>query len=176
MYYLDPEYILQEHCYSEDRGWFAGEIGQLNLKTSVNTQIAAFRHDFDGSGHIRVYCQGKYSLTLRRCRLIEIFAEAGSPAIIELSHDRNWVRGSRLPDALDGTSIAAVVYKQGEVVQYRVYYQAEDLSLREHGTWSGEKEWRSGLSLGVISSDSLEKLKPYERWMEPLQGTRQKSH
>ena len=74
-------------------------------------------------------------------------AEAGSRAIIELCKDHHWTRGSRLPDALDGTSISAVVYHDGTQVQYRVYYQAEDLSLREHCFSHDEKGWFPGLSL-----------------------------
>lgn len=125
-----------------------GEIGTLNVKTLVNTRIAAFRHDSDGSGHICIYCQGEHCLSLRRCQFIETLAGVGYRAITELGQDSHWDWGrrTRLPDALDGTSIAGVAYPDGARGKYHVYYQTEDLSLREHCLTRGG-EWHSGLSL-----------------------------
>ena len=72
MYYLDPEYILQEYCYSEGRGWFAGDIGKMNIRTSTNTRIGAVQYgDDEGGVHIRVYYQGECRLFLKRCSFIE---------------------------------------------------------------------------------------------------------
>lgn len=60
MYYLDREYTLQEYCYSEGGGWFAGAIGKMNIKTSTSTRIGAIQYGDDKGGvHIRVYYQGE---------------------------------------------------------------------------------------------------------------------
>jgi len=59
VYYLDRKYTLQEYCYSEGWGWFVGEIGEMNIRTSADTRIGAIQYvDRDGF-HIRVYCQGE---------------------------------------------------------------------------------------------------------------------
>jgi len=62
LYYLDHKYTLQEHCYSEGRGWFLGEIGDMNIRTSANTRISAIQYADGGGVHIRVYCQGEHCL------------------------------------------------------------------------------------------------------------------
>jgi len=60
VYYLDREYTLQEYCYSEGGGWFAGAIGKMNIKTSTSTRIGAIQYGDDKGGvHIRVYYQGE---------------------------------------------------------------------------------------------------------------------
>lgn len=60
MYYLDSDYILQEYCYSEGKGWFAGAIGEIKAKTCPNSRIGAIVY---GSGSIRVYYQSEYHLS-----------------------------------------------------------------------------------------------------------------
>ena len=72
MYYLDREYTLQEYCYSEGRGWFTGEIGKMNVKTSTSTRIGAIQYgDDEGGVHIRVYYQGECYLSLKRHPFVE---------------------------------------------------------------------------------------------------------
>jgi len=59
--------------------------------------------------------------------------EPDSLVIGELCNDGHWFKGElRLPGTLDGTSIAATTYNWSNQTQVRLYYQAEDLSLREH--------------------------------------------
>ncbi|KAK0184055.1 fungal fucose-specific lectin-domain-containing protein [Armillaria mellea] len=116
VYYLDEQYILQEYCYSADKGrWFPGELGDMKIQAATNTSIAAIQYGDDQGGvHIRVYCQ-----------------ELASGAIKELCNDGYWFRGATLPDALRGSSIAAVAYLWSGL-QLRVYYQTNDLSIKEH--------------------------------------------
>jgi len=140
VYYLDHQYIIQEYCYTEGKGWFAGQIGETNTRTSTNSRIGAVQY---GGVHVRVYYQRENYLSSNAIHLLKHREEAGSQAIKELCHDGlNWYEGALcLPGAFGGTSIAAVVcHLDG---QLRVYYQTEDLSLREHchdskGWWPGQ--------------------------------------
>ncbi|KAK0216586.1 fungal fucose-specific lectin-domain-containing protein [Armillaria nabsnona] len=116
VYYLDEQYVLQEYCDSADKGrWFPGELGGMKIQAATNTSIAAIQYGDDRGGvHIRVYCQ-----------------ELASGAIKELSNDGYWFRGATLPVALSGSSIAAVAYSWNGL-QLRVYYQTDDLSIKDH--------------------------------------------
>ena len=69
--------------------------------------------------------------------------EPESQAIVELRHDGYWTKGGRLLDALDGTSIAAVAFNWNGGVSMSVYYQAKDLSLKDHCYDSG-RGWYPG--------------------------------
>ena len=72
MYYLDREYILREHRYTERKGWFAGDIGNMGIRPSTNTHIGAIQYsDRLGGVHIRVYYQGEHCLSLKRYPIIE---------------------------------------------------------------------------------------------------------
>ena len=105
----------------------------MSIRTSTNTRIGAIQYTDHGGVHIRVYCQGKLRLPLKRHPSVEYPKGAGSRTILELCNDGHWFKGSLdLPNALGGTSIAAVAYNGGNQTQIRVYYQAEDLSLMEH--------------------------------------------
>ncbi|KAF9783828.1 fucose-specific lectin [Thelephora terrestris] len=128
LYYLDRQHILQEYCYSEGLGWFVGDVGKMNIRTSTNTRLSAvYFHDGEGGVNVCVYYQ-----------------ELGSQAIAELRNDGGcWAKGDRLPDALDGTSIAAVALNLNGGVSMRVYYQAEDLSLKDH-CYDSDRGWYSG--------------------------------
>ncbi|KAK0430772.1 fungal fucose-specific lectin-domain-containing protein [Armillaria borealis] len=107
VYYLDEQYFLQEYCYSADQGrWFPGELGGMEIRAATNASIAAMQYTYaEGGVHIRVYCQGKEG-----CRTSS---------------------RATLPVALSGSSLAAVAYwKNGP--QLLVYYQTDDLSIKEH--------------------------------------------
>ncbi|KAK0485377.1 fungal fucose-specific lectin-domain-containing protein [Armillaria luteobubalina] len=127
VYYLDEQYVLQEYCYSADKGrWFPGELGGMRIQAATNTSIAAIQYGDDRGGvHIRVYCQ-----------------ELASGAIKELCNDGYWSRGATLPGALSGSSIAAVAYSWNGL-QLRVYYQTDDLSIKEH-CLNDNSEWFPG--------------------------------
>ncbi|KAK0435970.1 fungal fucose-specific lectin-domain-containing protein [Armillaria borealis] len=95
--------------------WFPGELGGMKIQAATNTSIAAIQYGDDQGGvHIRMYCQ-----------------ELASDAIKELYNDGYWFRGATLPVALSGSSIAAVTYSWNGL-QLRVYYQTDDLSIKEH--------------------------------------------
>ncbi|KAI0642737.1 fungal fucose-specific lectin-domain-containing protein [Trametes meyenii] len=116
VYHLSSEHKSQENCYSPGRScWVSGALNTLNVTAAPNTSVAAFRY-FDNEGlHIRVYCQ-----------------EQNSNRIKEFCHDKGrWFRGAVLPQALSGTGIAAIRYKLDNQSHFRVYYQADDLSIRE---------------------------------------------
>ena len=60
--------------------------------------------------------------------------EAGTDVIAEAANDGYWHAGQlRLSGAIGGTQLAAVAYFFQSQQQIRVYYQAQDLTLREHG-------------------------------------------
>ncbi|KAI0833668.1 fungal fucose-specific lectin-domain-containing protein [Trametes gibbosa] len=120
VYYLDTEYKLQEACY-DDGTW---RQQNLNFQAARDSAIAACKYERGGGLHIRVYYQ-----------------EEGSHAIREVCYDRGaggagWSAGFgsfALSSALSGTSLVAVAYEEpGDVLNLRVYYQAADLSVREH--------------------------------------------
>jgi len=89
-----------------------------------------------------------------KSHLLKRLEGIGSRAIEELGHDGYWYKGSlRLPDALDGTSIAPVViapviHDWGSGTRIRVYYQTEDLSLGEH--CYDNNEWYPGQFIGAV--------------------------
>ncbi|KAK0438157.1 fungal fucose-specific lectin-domain-containing protein [Desarmillaria tabescens] len=128
VYYLDEQYVLQEYCYSADQGkWFPGELGNMKIQAATNTSIAAMQYGDDRGGvYIRVYCQ-----------------ELGSGAIKEFCNNGYWFRGATLPVALSGSSLAAVVYSWNGL-QLRVYYQTDDLSIKEHCINDKSGEWFPG--------------------------------
>ncbi|KEP48958.1 phosphatidylcholine-hydrolyzing phospholipase C [Rhizoctonia solani 123E] len=118
VYYLSPDYQLREYC-CRNGSWFQGELNDMNIQAARNTSIAAFQ---------RI--------------LILAISEEGSDEIKEFCHDDGqWCRGTTLPRALSGTSIAAISYEY-EGLRFRVYYQGQDLSIREH--CFDKKDWSSG--------------------------------
>ena len=139
MYYLDADYIVQEYCYTEKKGWYKGEIGQMKATATPAAGLAAvvFGSDVLGSGpkgvHIRVYYQGKYLLSPYTAHVLKYLAEAGTNTVLELANDGHWHTGDmRIAGALGATGLAAVTYYFQDQTQIRVYYQARDLSLKEH--------------------------------------------
>ena len=58
MYYLDSDDILQEHCYTQGKGWYLGDLGGKKLKATPLSRLAAIVFDYDGARRIRVYYQG----------------------------------------------------------------------------------------------------------------------
>ncbi|OJA19207.1 hypothetical protein AZE42_06768 [Rhizopogon vesiculosus] len=161
VYYLDEQYFLQEYCYSADKGhWFLGELGNMQIQAATNTSIAAFQYGDDQGGvHIRVYCQ-----------------ELASNTIKEFCNDGYWFRGTILPVALSGSSLAAVTYWWNGL-QMRLYYQDDDLSIKEHCL--DERGWFPGKlnfgkapgcapisALGYCTSDGGAKLHVYWRNLE----------
>ncbi|KAL1679136.1 fungal fucose-specific lectin-domain-containing protein [Schizophyllum commune] len=112
VYYLNTENKLQEYCY-DNGNWFQGGLNGMDIQAAFNTSIAAFQYENDTGLHIRVYCQ-----------------EDGSNEIQEFCNDGRWFRGATLPSALSGTSIAAIPFEFNGL-QFRVYYQTDDLYIRE---------------------------------------------
>jgi len=117
VYYLDTEYFLQEFIYIKDRGWHQGEIGQKKARATPTAGIGALTYsDHQGRPCIRVYYQ-----------------DAETNSILEFVNDGYWHPGVlNLGDALGGTNIAAVSIDHENQTQFHVYYQAKDLSLKEH--------------------------------------------
>jgi hypothetical protein len=135
VYYLDRDYILQEYCYFEGRGWYSGSIGSMNINVAHKTRLAAIY--YGPECHIRIYLQGDFwalsTLTETFPQVLIRTAEAGSLNVTELCYDNGyWYRGQILAPGLEGTSIAAVAYPMDEDIQIRVYFQRGDLSLMEY--------------------------------------------
>lgn len=127
----------------------------MNIRTSTNSHISAVRYSDDTDIHIRVYYQGKRYLP-PKCCLLKSLEEAKSCAIRELCNDGYWYQGTLpLQGALDGTCIAAAACKLSNQIEIRVYYQAEDLSLREH--CYRNKGWHPGRFIDAARSRSSER-------------------
>ncbi|KAL1748022.1 fungal fucose-specific lectin-domain-containing protein [Schizophyllum fasciatum] len=131
VYYLSNEYKLQEYCYDHGaKKWFQGALNDMDIQAAFNTSIAAFHYtDARGRLQIRVYCQ-----------------EDGSNEIKEFCNDGRWFRGATLPSALRGTSIGAITY-QFNGLQHRIYFQTDDLRIREYAHNNGNWSW------GAFSGD-----------------------
>ncbi|KAL1747999.1 fungal fucose-specific lectin-domain-containing protein [Schizophyllum fasciatum] len=128
VYYLSPDYKLQEYCCDSGR-WFQGELNGMNIHARYNTSIAAFQYTTsDGVWHIRVYCQ-----------------EEGRTEIQEFCNNGSWFRGVTLPSGLSGTSIAAITY-EFHGLQHRIYYQMDDLVIHEYAHDNGR--WTPGSFFG----------------------------
>ncbi|KAI0742648.1 fungal fucose-specific lectin-domain-containing protein, partial [Daedaleopsis nitida] len=128
LFYLSPEYKLQEACHSKSRGWYGGGLNALNVQAAKSTSIAAFTFDEPPGVYmnIRVYCQ-----------------ESNSNAIKEFRYsNERWSRSTvTFPTALSGTGLAAIVYRF-EGLQHRIYYQSEDLRILEY--CHGANGWFQG--------------------------------
>jgi len=133
IYYLDTNYIVQELCWSEGKGWFLGAIGNSKAKATPGSGLAAVvfgaKEPAGGAAgeHIRVYYQ-----------------ESGTNIVKELANDGSWYTGGlHVSGALGCTSLAAVAYYFQDQTQLRVYYQAQDLNLKEYG-YNKSKDWFQG--------------------------------
>nr|UWK20224.1 fucose-specific lectin [Trichoderma stromaticum] len=131
IYCVSAEGLLQEWCGIHG-SWSPGYLTKLEVRVAPNTSIAAV--NWNGPS-IRVYCQ-----------------EENSNAIQEYCVGNPWKRGAILPIADSGSNLAAVAFDEGGKIHLRVYYQAPDLSLREHcydGVWSA-----GGFNPGVALKSS----------------------
>jgi hypothetical protein len=143
LYYLDKDYLVQEHCFSHGKGWYRGEISKLDARATPGSGLAAIAYGSDvlGAGengvHIRVYYQ-----------------EAKTNDVAELANDGYWHAGElRIADALGATNLAAVAYYFQNQTQIRVYYQNRDLYIKEHG--HNNSGWFKGeLNAGQITARS----------------------
>ena len=73
--------------------------------------------------------------------------------IAELTNESGSWRATKLPiaEAIEDTSLAAVSYTSNGKSNIRLYYQAEDLSLKEY-RHDGEK-WFPGMFMIIIRSN-----------------------
>lgn len=60
MYYLDFNYIVQELCYTEGKGWYQGEIGQMKAQATPAAGLAAAVYQNENHLYLYVYYQGEY--------------------------------------------------------------------------------------------------------------------
>lgn len=96
-----------------------------------------------------------HAVRLFKCRA----EEAGTNLIVELAHDGYWRPGElRLAGAIGGTSIAAVsVFFQNQT-RIRLYYQAMNLTLREH--CNDGYGWSVGQFVSPSQAHSLDSSSP----------------
>nr|UWK20060.1 fucose-specific lectin [Trichoderma albolutescens] len=132
IYCVSANGLLEEWCHNNGGSWAPGYLTNLKVRVAPNTSIAAV--NWDGSS-IRVYCQ-----------------EESSNAIQEFCVGNPWKRGATLPVADQGSNLAAVSWKDQGKVHLRVYYQAPDLSLKEHCYDAGWYE--GGFNPGVALKNS----------------------
>ncbi|KAF9778045.1 hypothetical protein BJ322DRAFT_1222067 [Thelephora terrestris] len=144
VYYIDTEYVLQEYCHTDGKGWYPGEIGLLRAKVTPGSGLAAIVYgplELGGGeepgDHIRVYYQ-----------------EAGSHTVKELANDGHWHTGDlNITHAFGGTSLAAVTYYFDRQTQIRVYYQDQNLGLKEHGH-NGSGWFEGGFNPGPAAAQT----------------------
>ncbi|KAI9740318.1 MAG: hypothetical protein M1834_004897 [Cirrosporium novae-zelandiae] len=123
IYCLSQNDFLREYCYSSNgrkNGWYSGHLNNLNVHAASNSSIAAIQWKDNDGPQIRLYCQ-----------------ESTSDAIQEFCSGNPWTRGTTLPIARTGSSIAAVSWMKNGI-HMRVYYQDPSLALKEHcsdGGW-----------------------------------------
>ncbi|KAI0750265.1 fungal fucose-specific lectin-domain-containing protein [Daedaleopsis nitida] len=134
VYYLSPDYKLKEACYVTGKGWYSGGLDAQNVQAAANSSIAAFSFDDVGQTSIRVYYQ-----------------EAKTNKLQEYCYtNERWFSGAtNLPTALSGTGIAAISYYFEGQLQHRLYYQAEDLTIREHALVGAS--WVPGVFNGGVA-------------------------
>ena len=70
-----------------------------------------------------------------------LLVDPASNAIQELCFRNGWLKGAQLPVALRGSKLA--------VALPRVFYQSEDLSLKECVWSAARREWHEGQSVAL---------------------------
>ena len=154
LYLADEDNILQEYGWSIDTpSWTrAVGLGDLQVKVGSSTHLAAIRFIDSQGTHIRVYCQGLCP-GLLSYKTYLIIPDSNNN-IIEVSYEpetAKWTGPGVLPigtPSLSGSDIAAVSYFDNDAdntLEIRVYYQGEDLSVRELA-WVGSNGWSDGKS------------------------------
>jgi hypothetical protein len=140
VYYLDSSYIVQEYCYSLGKGWYQGQISQVGAKAAPSAGLTASIYiDQNGGIQIHVFYQGEYRLFQYAIDLLKCLEEDGTTRTVkELIHyggqDDIWSAGDlALEGSLADTNLSAVTYLNiNEKIQTCLYYQARDLSLKDH--------------------------------------------
>jgi hypothetical protein len=138
VYYLDSNYDVHEYRYTEGRGWSEGQVS-VTARSAPGAGLAATFYEGGGNVHIRVYYQEVDTGLIK-----EIINTGGL--------DNNWSAGTlKLPGSLANTSLAAVTYKSQNQAKTHVFYQALDLTLKDHvNDYSG---WNPGnFKQGVATS------------------------
>jgi len=120
VYYLTTDFHVQELAWSQGKGWYPGELNNLNVQTASYTRLAVVHYE----EKFRVYYQ-----------------RASDNKILEIVNDGpKWVHGSTLPEASPGTELTADRTPDGHL---RVIYQGRDFSTRQVTTrnnWGDDHE------------------------------------
>lgn len=157
MYCLDTDNIVQEYCYTQNKGWYNGGIGTFGAKATPAAGLAAIVFDAKtphsgGVVSIHVFFQGEDRLPPYAARVLKYLAAAETGQILELIYDGfegSWVRGQmHIEEPIDATGLAAVAYHTQSQRQIRVYYQNRDLSLREWCYTDGD--WYPGQLIASV--------------------------
>ena len=105
----------------------------MHIQGAIDTSVGAVQYEEQGGRSIRVYCQGERD---RRVHNLMYFVssnelESGQDNITELVFNGKWEKGATLPVALRGSSLAVVTYPT-DGPRIRLYYQTDDLTIKEH--------------------------------------------
>ncbi|KAK6329776.1 hypothetical protein TWF730_006075 [Orbilia blumenaviensis] len=120
LYYLSPDFVIQEHRYTEAKGWLPGTLESLEVSATPSSRLAAV----EWSGNIRVYFQGSNYDKIEELRYMDNVRSRGSGNV------KGWERGATLCSALNGTSLAAATYI-ADRVKIHIFYQDGSYNVRE---------------------------------------------
>ncbi|KAI1437993.1 fucose-specific lectin [Xylaria sp. CBS 124048] len=127
------EGVIRE-CVHSDGIWATANSPTFRAK--IHSPLAAV--SFDEGREVRVFCVSDDNYLQEWCHS----AEPDSDYIQEYSlmSDFTWAKNVVLPGAIRGASLAAVCWKSPNL-HLRVYYQAPDMTIREH-CW--DDHWYAG--------------------------------
>ncbi|KIM47202.1 hypothetical protein M413DRAFT_23445 [Hebeloma cylindrosporum] len=155
MYYLSRGNILHEDAYSsggKTKGWKQGDLHELGITLKAGSPVAAIRLESSED---------------------DIHSKSGFIQTLSHSPQGRWVQGRKIAKAINGSDIAAVVsHSNGVMVAVYLYYQDENLHLREL-VWSPDAgRWvksrfdagvqRRGTAIYVTSEDG----EIYVEWVD----------
>ncbi|KAF9266392.1 kinase-like protein [Marasmius fiardii PR-910] len=123
VFYVDQNSILQEYRCSSIGQWYFGDLGDLKIKASYNTSLAAVCWSEGNILHIRVFYQDLDSNIIGG-----VGCETGP------WHTISWYkRRMVISDALQGTALSAVRFKfvVDPLAYILIYYQDINLAIRE---------------------------------------------
>lgn len=136
IFYVTTRNMLHEWCYVEKRGWFNGSLNESAVPVAPGSQLTA--------------------ATLGR--IVKVYYQATNGGIHECSYEEEnqenrWKDKLTPVMALRGSALAAIAYSGEEGMVVRIYYQANDQTVREIVS-KGSDSWENGCLLQPTSTDS----------------------
>ena len=158
MYYLDNNFVIRDLCFTNGT-WSSGQLGDaLGIKAAPGAGLAATLLPTTDKFEVHIYYQAidprEYRSSWFTICLLNHPEETQARSIRQLVFDgTHWhKRNLQLRGSLADTSLAVVAYIYGGETHIRVFYQAKNLSLKDH--LFNESGWKAAqyTSFDVISS------------------------